>query len=315
MKRKKMREKTLLMVRPEDIAPNPHNPRLIFDAEELAELSRSIEKVGILVPLTIFENRKKVPPTKFILLDGERRWRCATNLNLTAIPANVVDEPEDVTQNILFMFNIHHYRREWALFPTALKLEVLMKALKTESEAALSNFTGVSRSMIRRCKALLWFPKEYRNILMAKEGKISTDFFIEIYPVAYRLSQEAKYSYPKSIRSFIDACMHKFLENIVSDVKEFRDVRKCMAYHEQAQSFPEFLSKVKDFVRRRTTGLEVFAVPEVEEDRRRKNIIKYISYLNENLRTINVGLLSDLYVVDQLEELKKNLDNLLDTLE
>lgn len=312
MAKKKLKRKTLLMVSPNDISPNPHNPRLIFDPEDLMELKNSIEKVGILVPITIFANRRKVPKTKYILLDGERRWRCAIDLNLPQLPANIVDEPKDVTQNILFMFNIHHYRKEWYLFPTALKLEVIIRELQTDSEATLSNFTGVSRSTIRRCKALLWFPNKYRNILMEKGGKISTDFFIEIYPISYRLSQENEFSYPDKIQAFIDASMNKFLKNLVSDVKEFREVRKCMAYHEDDASFVKFKSRIMKFIRKEGTGLEVFAVPEIEEDRKRKNIIKYISYLNENLKTINPGLISDFYFLSQLQELKSSLDDLLE---
>ena len=75
------------------------------------------------------------------------------------------------------MFNIHHYRREWELFPTALKLEQLIKAMETDQESVLSNFTGVRRQMVGRYKTLLWYPHKYRNVLMERGGKISTDFF------------------------------------------------------------------------------------------------------------------------------------------
>jgi hypothetical protein len=249
------------------------------------------------------------------LLDGERRLKCATELGFKKIPANVVDEPKDITQNILFMFNIHHYRREWALFPTALKLEVLMKALDTDSESALSNFTGVSRSMIRRCKALLWFPKKYKDILMEKGGKISTDFFIEIYPIAYRLSQGTRYSYPQGIQQFIDASMDKFVKGLVTDVKDFRDVRKCLAFNEQSDTFDRFESLIESFISDASKGLEMFAVPEIEDDRKRRNIMKYVSYLNENLTTINPGLISDVYFLEQLRDLKKNLDNVIENID
>jgi ParB/RepB/Spo0J family partition protein len=305
---------TLIHVSPEEISRNPHNPRLIFDEESLQELKSSIEKVGILVPITIYKNKKKHPNTRYILLDGERRWRCATELGIN-IPANVIDEPADVTQNLLFMFNIHHYREEWELFPTALKLEKLIKQLATDNESALSNFTGVSRSTIRRCKALLWFPHNYRDILMEKDGKISTDFFIEIFPIAYRLCQEDEFSYPDKIKVFIDACMDKFLGAHVDDVKEFREIRKCMAYYEKSIDFGNFIKIIKDFIKKEETGLEIFAVPEIENDRNRKNIFKYISYLNKNLTQINPNLISDIYFMDQLKELKKNLDAIIDKIE
>ncbi len=314
MAKRKSKRKTLLTVSPDDISPNPHNPRLIFEEERLQELKSSIKKVGVLVPITIYKNTKKRPKTRYILLDGERRWRCATELGIN-IPANVVDEPADVTQNLLFMFNIHHYREEWELFPTALKLEKLIKQLATDNESALSNFTGVSRSTIRRCKALLWFPPNYRDILMEKYGKISTDFFIEIFPIAYRLCQEDEFSYPNKIKVFIDACMDKFLGANVDDVKEFREMRKCMAYYEKSVDFGNFIKIIKDFIKKEKTGLEIFAVPEIENDRNRKNIFKYISYLNQNLTKINPNLISDIYFVDQLKELKKNLGVILDKID
>ena len=139
--KKKLKPSTLLKISPEEISPNPHNPRLIFGPDDLNELKKSIGKVGILVPLTVYKNQRKFPKTAYILLDGERRWRCAQELGLETVPANIIDEPSDVTQNILFMFNIHHYRKEWSLFPTALKLKVLIEKLGTDSEATLFNFT------------------------------------------------------------------------------------------------------------------------------------------------------------------------------
>lgn len=311
----KTKRNTLVNISPQDLSPNPHNPRMFFDEEELKELKNSIEKVGILVPLTIYENKKKVPSTKYILLDGERRWRCAIELKLKSVPANVIDEPRDVTQNILYMFNIHHFRREWELFPTALKLEVLIQKLGTDSESTLSSFTGLTRTMIRRCKMLLWFPEEYRNTLLRRDSKISTDFFIEIYPICYRLSQEAEFRYPQGIKLFIDICIGKFLQGLVSDVKEFRDMRRALAYYEGIGRFGDFKSKIRDFACESSASLEIFAVPDIEEDRTRKNIIKYVSYLNETLKTVNPNLISDIYFVDQLRELQKNLYKIIENID
>ena len=128
-------------------------------------------KVGILVPLTVYENTKRIPKSKYVLLDGERRWRCAKELGMLTIPANIIDEPEDVTQNILFMFNIHHFRREWELFPTALKLEVIIDRIGTDRETVLSEFTGVNKSTIRRCKMLLWYCNRH-GLLMQKISRM-----------------------------------------------------------------------------------------------------------------------------------------------
>jgi hypothetical protein len=142
-----MDNKTLKDLALSDIAPNPHNPRIIFDEKDLDDLKDSIRNAGVLVPITVYENNEPNSPDKYILLDGERRWRCAKVLGLPTIPANIVDKPKDVTQNILYMFNIHYFRKQWELFPTALKLEKIIELLKGDCEtinAADNSFDAVT---------------------------------------------------------------------------------------------------------------------------------------------------------------------------
>lgn len=307
--------KTLQDVLVENISPNPHNPRLIFDPQDLDELKTSISKVGILVPLTIYRNTKNYPKTEYVLLDGERRWRCAKELQLGTVPANIIDEPKDITQNILFMFNIHHFRKEWALFPTALKLEVLIDQLKSGNESVLSSFTGVPKQMIRRCKALLWYPHKYRTVLQERSSKISTDFFIELFPIANRLSYEDEYSYPEGTETFIDGCINKFVEKKhISDVKEFREIRRSMGYFEKISNFPEFKKRIDSFINN-DVGLETFVSADIEDEQSRKNIIKYVAYLNASLENINVDIISDFYIEEQLKILKDKLQQIIESID
>lgn len=310
-----MEPKTLFEIPVSEISPNPHNPRLIFNQEELDELKGSIKKVGILVPLTVYQNTKKFPKTQYVLLDGERRWRCAKELNLAKVPANVIDEPKDVTQNILFMFNIHHYRREWELFPTALKLEQLIKELETDQESVLSNFTGVSRSMIRRCKTLLWFPKKYREVLMERDGKVSTDFFIEIFPIVHRLSYEDDYSFPDGVIKLTDGLIGKFVAGqAITDVKEFRELRRSLGYWDRKGNIGEFKNQLRHFMNVPNADLSIFVVPQ-ENEKSITALLKHVGFLNSILDESNVDALSDVHVVDQLKRLFRKIKSFLDELE
>lgn len=310
-----MDNKTLKEISINDIAPNPNNPRLFFDLDELSELKFSISKVGILVPLTVYENTKKYPKEKYIILDGERRWRCAKEIGLAKVPANVIDEPKDITQNILFMFNIHYFRREWELFPTALKLEILMKKLDTQSEKVLSDFTGLNKSTIRRCKILLWYPDKYRDILMNREAIISTDFFIELYPIAYRLSYDDADDY-KNIEVFIDKMIEIFSnKEIIVDVKEFREIRKAMAYLEDNNKFDQFKNILNDFLTSPDKGLNLFIIHDLESDTNRKNALKYLSYFNEYLEKVNPDIISDTIFVEQMKRLFENIKKLMEKIE
>src|ERR1700757_2600353 len=89
-------------ISPDQIRANPDNPRLIFREEEMTQLMESIREVGIKVPVSVFPKAQH-----FVLIDGERRWRCAKRLNLEAVPAIVQEQPSPL-ENLLMMFNIHN---------------------------------------------------------------------------------------------------------------------------------------------------------------------------------------------------------------
>lgn len=152
------------------ISPNPENPRLIFHQDELEALQDSIEKQGILVPLTVYEESGG-----YVILDGERRWRCAVKLGLRTVPVIVQPKPAPL-QNLMMMFAIHHRRNEWDPLPTALKLEKL-EALYLErygsrpTEGQLAEIASLTRGEVRRYKKLLRLPQHYRLLLMSELAK------------------------------------------------------------------------------------------------------------------------------------------------
>jgi len=158
------------LISPQRLRPNPENPRLIFRAEELRVLQDSIKNQGILVPLTVYRERGG-----FVILDGERRWRCAIKLGLDQVPAIVQPKPAPL-QNLMMMFAIHNQRQEWDPLPTAYKLRELEERIAVDwdrkpTEAELAELASVSRGEVRRLKQLLSLPQEYRDELMEELEK------------------------------------------------------------------------------------------------------------------------------------------------
>src|SRR6266571_4461732 len=163
------------------LKPNPHNPRMLFDRADLDILRSSIERVGILVPLTVYrESRTGI----YRILDGQRRWICAEEAGLTEVPVNEVSEPS-LVQNIVTMFQIHKLRKDWELMPTALKLELLMHELVESKDRRLAELTGLDEAVVTRCKKLLSYPKRYQDLMLDADPKqrVKADFFIELYAV------------------------------------------------------------------------------------------------------------------------------------
>ncbi len=223
MKNKKRVEGKLLYIPVDNISPNPENPRLIFDQDKLDILAESISEVGILVPLIVF----KEDDSKYILLDGERRWRCAITLNIDEVPANMIPKPTKI-QNLLTMFNIHNVREEWELMPTALKLGELMDELNITNERRLSELTSLKVGTIRRCKILLNIPRKYKKDLLNRKYK--PDLFIEMeVKVLRKLEKHAPGLYQEYGRArLIDIFVEMYNKGKIKAVTDFRLFQKVI---------------------------------------------------------------------------------------
>lgn len=201
---------------------NPHNPRLLFDREDLKVLQESIARVGILVPLTVY---KESATGHYVILDGQRRWMCAQAVGLLLIPVNEVAEPT-LVQNIVTMFQIHKLRKDWELMPTALKLELLMRELNETKERRLAELTGLDEAVVVRCKKLLSYNKGYQDMMLDSnpDKRVKADFFIELYAV--RNDREVKKFPWFNKDKFTDDMLKKVNENGLKSVTDFRIVKQ-----------------------------------------------------------------------------------------
>ena len=176
---------TLLLLKVNDIKPNPNNPRRLFDPGPLSELKESIKVHGVLVPITAY----KLPgQEKYAIVDGERRYRCCVELSkeglFIEIPTNIVQAPNS-TASLIYMFNIHAFREQWELMPTALSLQEIKKGLNINDRNELHQITGLSISQIERCEKILSFPKEFQDLSLDSDPakRIPSNFWVELFPV------------------------------------------------------------------------------------------------------------------------------------
>ncbi|MBI2763611.1 MAG: ParB/RepB/Spo0J family partition protein [Chloroflexi bacterium] len=84
------------------IAPNPEQPRLAFDAMALEELASSIREHGVLQPILV----RPLGNNKYELIAGERRWRASMTAGLETIPALVEDIDDDTALEISIIENL-----------------------------------------------------------------------------------------------------------------------------------------------------------------------------------------------------------------
>jgi ParB family chromosome partitioning protein len=146
-----------------DIHPNPLQPRTVFDAAHLQELSNSIETHGIIQPLLV---RRK--GAIYELIAGERRLRAAKLAGLVEVPAIVQDYADDRILEIALIENIQ--REDLNPMETAQALDRLHTEMNLSHEEIAAR-TGKDRTTITNLIRLLKLPQAVQ--LLVAERRLS----------------------------------------------------------------------------------------------------------------------------------------------
>jgi ParB family chromosome partitioning protein len=89
-------------IRLDSIVPNPKQPRREFAEADLVELQQSLQASGLLQPISV----RPRPDGKFELIAGERRFRAASRLGWSTIPAVVRDVSDEQLLSFALVENL-----------------------------------------------------------------------------------------------------------------------------------------------------------------------------------------------------------------
>ncbi len=156
---------TILRVPLQNIRPNPHQPRKEFDGERLQELSGSIEKHGLIQPITV----RYIGEKRFELISGERRWRAAKQAGLEKIPAYVREANDEEVISFALVENIQ--REDLNPIEVAMGYRRLIDEVNYTQEQVAEK-VGKSRSAVANMLRLLQLPPFIQAAL--RDGTIST---------------------------------------------------------------------------------------------------------------------------------------------
>jgi ParB family chromosome partitioning protein len=87
----------------DQVAPNPRQPRTVFDEDALAELVFSIHEVGLLQPVVV----RRTGTGTYELIAGERRLRACREAGMAVIPAIIRDTDDDAMLRDALLENLH----------------------------------------------------------------------------------------------------------------------------------------------------------------------------------------------------------------
>lgn len=147
----------LRFLQPEQIRPNPNQPRRHFDSQAIESLAESIRQYGLINPLT-------VRPTGegFELIAGERRLRACQAAGLQQIPCYIVASTDQDSSLIALVENLQ--RQDLDFYEEALGIARLTQNHgMTQQQAAQS--LGKTQSAVANKLRLLKLPIEAVDLL------------------------------------------------------------------------------------------------------------------------------------------------------
>lgn len=310
-----VKESKLEWISPDNISKNPENPRLIFRQDDMDNLLESIRTTGMKVPLTIYRDDKG----RNILIDGERRWRCAKKLNLKNVPVIVHPMPTKL-ENVLMMFHIHSVRVQWDSLAIAIKLEEIQTTLKKEGKEVgpkeLSVLTGIPVGGIRRYQDLLNLPTKFKNMLLTElekpknEQKISVDLIVEIqrsFKTIEKYVPEAVSGI--SYEQYIDVMVEKYREGVVNNVVKFRDISKIARAERAGQEKKVAISAIRQLILEPRTTIEVAYARSVKSAYDDRELTQKSNSLLEKLEELEPKQLTP-NLRSSLEKLRSTIDRL-----
>jgi ParB family chromosome partitioning protein len=144
------------------IAPNPDQPRQIFDEEALEELAVSIKALGLVQPITL----REIDTDSYQIISGERRYRASLKAGLMTVPAYIKKASDENVMEMALIENIQ--REDLNAIEIALAFQTLIE-LYSLTQEKLSERIGKKRATIANFLRLLKLPAEIQMGLKDKK--------------------------------------------------------------------------------------------------------------------------------------------------
>ncbi len=162
MKQKRQIAGQILLIEQESIVPNPNQPRLRFDFDELNGLAESIRSNGLLQPLTV----RPSEDGKFELIAGERRLIAARMVGISKIPCILMNIDDEKSAVFSLIENIQ--RQNLGFFEEALAIDKLNKDFGLSRDDISKRLGKAQSTIANKLRLLALTPEEQQKIV--KEG-------------------------------------------------------------------------------------------------------------------------------------------------
>lgn len=144
----------------ERITPNPRQPRIQFDANQLTELAESIKAHGIIQPLIVTRAQEQ---DRYTLIAGERRLQAAKQAGLKIVPVLIREASDQQYLELALIENIQ--RSDLNPLEAAEAYRQLAEEFNLSHEE-IATRVGKSRTAISNTLRLLKLPASIQGALL-----------------------------------------------------------------------------------------------------------------------------------------------------
>lgn len=288
-----------------EIDRNPLNPRKRFVDTEEDALIESILQKGLLDPITVY---KRKSDGRYVILDGERRYKAFQKINRKEISCHVLEKEPSELENLSLMFHIHNVREEWTDFAIAQALIQVVdemgkevKSLTRQDKLELVNITSLTEYKINKYLSFYDYPQSVIHKFLESEMKetptkgMDPDILAEMHRPIKLMHEEVKpFLRAYNEEKIIDACVRKKAKGVIKRNVEFRLLTKCLqAVKKGTVRRDVMFEKLKRFVEDDEVTPQDIYEETAESLYQVDSIIKKADALIKDVQNLNLNLITE----------------------
>jgi ParB/RepB/Spo0J family partition protein len=283
------------------IVPDENQPRKYFAADKMFSLKESIKKHGIRSPLTV----EDLGSGKYLLTDGERRFRAAQELKLTEVPV-VIEKAQKGIDRLIIQFNIQEQHESWTPIEKANAIIKIADEMGMSLQQAMK-LLSISEHTARRYAAFA--------ALVDKENFTRNEIPIDYALVMNSVKSVAITKTQGELEEKFTRQQEKQLENRITDLISSGDIRKKGDVIKIKDSFSRNPKMIEKFLSSKMGTVELYKESKAKGAYHLRNMMNNAQYVNSHGR--NYLKLLDIKLtpaqVLTLEECQKLIKKVLET--
>lgn len=198
------------------IKADPNNPRQEFDPTQMKFLEESIKQNGILTPLSVELDKDG----KYLLVDGERRFRASTALKLKEVPVTILPAMSD-TERLIKRFHLQEQHSSWSAWEKGNAIKGLQLTLGIP-EKEVGAMLGMASSTVNKYNLVANLSR--RTATQFGERKLPFEWVLEVARTVTAVQDEA-------LRQDVEEALFNKIDNkLITRAREVRKYRQAIQH-------------------------------------------------------------------------------------